>query len=114
MMEWVHECREQALEVIKTMERSTGGRLSVHAFKCMEQLRDPEDLHKVCTEMEDATQKPTASRLKSVVATLARQRWWIWLIMHPGLSPLEIHPSKSMPLPNTMCHIRLQSFVSNP
>jgi hypothetical protein len=91
---------DQAVDVVQALE---GGSKKVgpYAFKVMEPFTVPDDYLKVATIMKDGSKKATPQRLRMVAGAVLRDRYWSWLLLHPGLGEDRIHPSRSVsPMPS--------------
>ena len=63
---------------------------------CFEGLLVPDDQSKVFTQLAQRSGKLTATIVKEVAQQITEDRWWSWLILHPGLTEAEVHPSRSV------------------
>ena len=90
--EFVITCGKQGVAVLKRMEES--GKISGYTLKPLESITVPEDWIRVAALMEMKEHKATASRLRDVASQVLRDRWWQWVLMHPELKDVYIHPSR--------------------
>ena len=93
---FVSHMGSKAISMLVDMERVD--RVTVGTLRCMESLVDPEDMALVIAEMDESNGKPTGARLKTVVQTILRRRWWIWCILHDAVAD-QIHETRSVFLP---------------
>ena len=92
--EFVLQCGQQTISVLERMEKH--GKVTGYVLKPLEGLAVPEDWSKVAAQMLMPEHKATASRLRDVASTVIRDRWWVWILLHPDLGENYIHPSRSM------------------
>jgi hypothetical protein len=92
--EFISQCGDQAVRVLRAMEKQ--GKVTGYTMKPLETLVVPEDWQKVANLMEAPGHKATAMRLRDVVDSVTRARWWSWCLLHPELDLKYIHPSRSM------------------
>lgn len=92
--EFALQCGEVAVEMVERMEHD--GKVGPYTLKPMEPLVVPEDFHRVASQMLQHSTKATAMHLRDVCATVLRERWWTWCLLHPELADTHIHPTRSM------------------
>ena len=86
----------KAIEVWRALE-SNGVRVSGGLLRAaFEGLPVPEDVEHVLREMMTPGYKATASRLREIGSAAKLDRHWKWVILHPGLGPDRIDPTRSM------------------
>ena len=104
---FVLECEDRAIDLIKRME---GDGIPVTSFllrSCFEGMIMPEDMQQVLEETEAIPGKLTAQQVKEIAGNVKDNRNWNWIICHPDLGPDRIHGSRSMLAPpalNCQCH----------
>jgi hypothetical protein len=65
------------------------------SFKPVESFSVPEDYEKLVASFI-GEEKHTVERLRRLCDKILKNRWWRWVLMHPGLQEDRIHPSRSM------------------
>ena len=81
--------RERAIAIVGKMEAQS--RVSLNVFKACEQLRDPRDYNELTSAMESLP-RPTSLAFKTELKRVLENRWWTWVLCHPGLK--EVHESR--------------------
>ena len=89
LVEWIVRMRERAVAIVGKMEAQS--RVSLNVFKACEQLRDPRDYNELTSAME-ALPRPTSLAFKTELKRVLENRWWTWVLCHPGLK--EVHDSR--------------------
>lgn len=84
---------QRGLQLIRRMEE--GGTISGATFRPLEAVFTPADYHKIVDGLE-VVRRPTAGKLREVVAAVLQERWWEWCVLHPDIGADRIHPSRSM------------------
>jgi hypothetical protein len=86
-----------ALELAKKLE-SNEGKVSGYTFKVMESIQMQEDYMKVISRCQ-LDPKLTPQTFQNTVREVIRERYWCWILTHPGLIPDHIHPSRGIHFP---------------
>lgn len=94
---------DKIVNMLKVMEREA--KPVPGSFKVVEQLSHPEDYQKLVNNYMEEN-KRTVEKVRWHTERIVRERWWRWTLLHPDLGPDRIHPSRSMPSP--------QSFLPPP
>jgi hypothetical protein len=89
LVEWIVRMRERAVAIVGKMEAQS--RVSLNVFKACEQLRDPRDYNELTSAMESLP-RPTSLAFKTELKRVLENRWWTWVLCHPGLK--EVHESR--------------------
>lgn len=92
--EFVTQCGQQCISVLERLEKQ--GKITGYSLKALEPLVVPEDWTRVASMMLMEEHKCTVSRLREVATSVIRERWWTWILLHPELTEVYIHPSRSM------------------
>ena len=92
---WVYVVGDKAIRVIRAIEENTP-HLATSFGKVLEGISVPEDLHQLTDNCLDGEQRITAPSFQQKAREVARARYWSWILMHPGLQPDHVHPSRGM------------------
>lgn len=102
VVDWLLVCGSEVIDVVRGME--TGNRkVTANQLRIVESLYDPDDLKELAVCMRSEDTKPTASRLRTEVSRITRNRHWVWLLLHPGLDENHIHTARRMFVSSSCC-----------
>ena len=89
-------CKDEAVELVKKMEERGGKDIVPSTFKPLEPLVLKADFDKLIRagKLED---KPNALWLRNKTMEIMRERYWTWILLHPGLRPDKIHEDRGVP-----------------
>ena len=96
LAKFVTMVREKAIQTIEAIEAKTTGDLPITFAKCLEPLVVPKDLHALADVIVSGEQRPSVSLLHNEAKRIVRARWWQWTLLHPGLQPDRVHPSRGL------------------
>ncbi len=91
---------DKIIHLLKIMEREA--KPTPGSFKPVDAFCHPEDYRKLVDKFL-AEEKRTVDLLRKHCDQILKNRYWRWILMHPGLGEDRIHPSRSMllnPYPN--------------
>ncbi len=103
---------DKIIHLLKIMEREA--KPTPGSFKPVEAFCHPEDYRKLVDKFL-AEEKRTVDLFRKHCDQILKNRYWRWILMHPGLGEDRIHPSRSMllnPYPNVFKIIHFP-FVSH-
>ena len=95
--QWLPVCNmvlrwgDRGLEAVKSFEKVEKRGLSVHTFRQLASVVDPDFLEPVLTVMRSS--RPTIGQFSQAVFRACKEQWYTWMIMHPEL---PIHASRSV------------------
>ena len=92
---FVLHIRERAVKLVEAMESVE--KVAVFTFRNFEQITHPDDYHAVWRGMDPDVARPTGARLRTVIANVVRNRSFQYILLHPGLAPHHVHPSRRVP-----------------
>lgn len=89
------------MEAVRNFEKVEKKGLSVHTFRKLAQVLDPEFLEPVIAVMR--LPKPTVSAFSNAITKAAKLQWYSWHVHHPDL---PIHSSRSVCSSLHTCFVR--------
>ena len=95
MSRFVQTMGERALKIIRKLEANETRTISGYSFKALESVTMDEDYEKIIN-MTELEKKLNVGGFQNIVKKVVRQRWWIWVLQHPGLQPDRVHPSRGV------------------
>ena len=85
---------ERVIKLIKRLEDDKVEVSGGFIRGCFEGLVVPEDVSTVLGKLEMHKGKLTASMVRELCSLTKEERSWRWVILHPALRPLHVHPSR--------------------
>ena len=82
---------DRGLEAVRNFEKAEKRNLSIHTFRKLNQVADPEFLEPVLTAMRSS--RTSVGMFATALGKACRQQWYTWHVMHPELN---VHPERSM------------------
>ena len=94
MCSFVIHLRDRAVKLVEQMEALE--RVTLFTFRALEQISHPDDYNVVWRNMDPDNGRPTTARFRSIITEAVRNRNFTYILLHPGLAPSHVHPSRRM------------------
>ena len=91
---FILQLRERGIKMLEAMQKVD--KITPFTFRAFESVVVPEDFETIYGKMDPELARPSGSRLRTVIADVLRNRYYRWIIMHPGLTNSHVHPSRRM------------------
>ena len=91
---FILQLRERGIKMLEAMQKVD--KITPFTFRAFESVVVPEDFETIYGKMDPELARPSGSRLRTVIADVLRNRYYRWIIMHPGLTNTHVHPSRRM------------------